>query len=140
MAQQRARLGAVPTKLVDALNITLSLATEEPGQKLAQNDRAIDRGRLGRAASAHHHQPIDGERYQMGRAAIAALCTLIAISFVHSDNRTTCAIALTSFATGVAVSILLIECYSRPFTGGVSVRPVLLQQIISAEGPPTAGP
>jgi positive regulator of sigma E activity len=71
---------------------------------------------------------------------LQALCTLIAISFVHSDNRTTCAIALTSFATGVAVSILLIECYSRPFTGEVSVRPVLLQQIISAEGPPTAGP
>src|SRR6185312_2120616 len=36
MAHQRARLGAVPTKLVEALNATLSLAPEEPGQKLAQ--------------------------------------------------------------------------------------------------------
>ena len=38
MAQQRARLGAVPTKLVEALNLTLSLATEEPGQRLTQNE------------------------------------------------------------------------------------------------------
>ena len=28
----------MPTKLVEALNTTLSLATEEPGQKLAQNE------------------------------------------------------------------------------------------------------
>jgi positive regulator of sigma E activity len=67
---------------------------------------------------------------------LQALCTLIAISFVHSDNRTTCALALVLFATGVAASILLIECYSRPFTGEVSIKPVLLQQIIAAEGPP----
>ena len=71
---------------------------------------------------------------------LQALCTLIAISFVHSDNRITCAIALTLFATGVAASILLIECYSRPFAGEVSIRPELLQQIIASEGPSTASP
>ena len=38
MARQRATLGAVPTKLVEALNTTLSLAPEDPGQKLAQNE------------------------------------------------------------------------------------------------------
>jgi len=69
---------------------------------------------------------------------LQALCTLVAIALVHSDNRTTCAIALTLFATGIAVSILLIECYSRPFTGDVSVKPELLQQIIAAERPPAA--
>ena len=38
MARQRATLGAVPKKLVEALNTTLSLAPQDPGQKLAQNE------------------------------------------------------------------------------------------------------
>ena len=136
MAQQRARLGAVPTKLVDALNITLSLATEEPGQKLTQNEivRSIQS-----ALDARRQRIIISQStvsiIKWAGLLLQALCTLIAISFVHSDNRTTCAIALVLFATGVASSILLIECYSRPFTGDVSVRPELLQQIIAAERP-----
>ena len=136
MAQQRARLGVVPTKLVDALNLTLSLATEEPGQKLTQNEivRSIQS-----ALDARRQRIIISQStvsiIKWAGLLLQALCTLIAISFVHSDNRTTCAIALVLFATGVASSILLIECYSRPFTGDVSVRPELLQQIIAAERP-----
>lgn len=56
---------------------------------------------------------------------------------VHSDNRTTCAIALTLFATGIAMSILLIGCYSRPFTGEISVGHELLDQVMTA---PAASP
>src|SRR6476646_3786037 len=136
MAQQRARLGAVPTKLVEALNLTLSLATEEPGQKLTQNEivRSIQS-----ALDARRQRIIISQStvsiIKWSGLLLQALCTLIAISFVHSDNRTTCAIALVLFATGVAASILLIECYSRPFTGDVSVKPELLQQIIAAERP-----
>jgi hypothetical protein len=75
-----------------------------------------------------------------GGLLLQALCTLIAISFVHSDNRATCAIALILFATGIAASVLLIECYNRPFTGAVSIKPWLLQQILVSERPPTASP
>ncbi|MGD9503009.1 MAG: hypothetical protein AB7V40_11060 [Methyloceanibacter sp.] len=61
------------------------------------------------------------------RSAAAILlqgfCALIAIAMVHSDNRLVCALALTLFATGVAISVLLISAYSRPFTGEISVRP-----------------
>ena len=49
---------------------------------------------------------------------------------VHSDHRLTCAIPVTLFATGIA---LLIAAYSRPFTGDISVRPELLQQVIPSE-------
>jgi multisubunit Na+/H+ antiporter MnhC subunit len=66
---------------------------------------------------------------------LQGLCALIAIAMVHSDNRTTCAIALTIFAAGIAISILLIGCYSRPFTGEISIGPGLLKQVLS-EGPP----
>jgi multisubunit Na+/H+ antiporter MnhC subunit len=54
---------------------------------------------------------------------------LIAIAMVHSDNRLTCAIALTLFATGIAMSVLLIGAYTRPFAGDISVGPHLLQQV-----------
>jgi positive regulator of sigma E activity len=64
---------------------------------------------------------------------LQGLCTLVAIAMVHSDNRLTCAITLTLFATGIALSVLLIAAYSRPFTGETSVRPELLRQVIAGE-------
>jgi multisubunit Na+/H+ antiporter MnhC subunit len=67
---------------------------------------------------------------------LQALCTLIAIAMVHSDNRLSCAIAMTLFATGVALSLLLIAAYSRPFTGEISVRPDLLKQVITSGATP----
>ena len=39
------------------------------------------------------------------------------------DNRRTAAIAMGLFATGVAVSALLIAAHDRPFTGEISVGP-----------------
>jgi predicted small integral membrane protein len=61
---------------------------------------------------------------------LQGLCTLVAIAMVHSNNRLTCAIALTLFSTGIALSMLLIAAYSRPFT---SVGPELLKQVIPRE-------
>jgi multisubunit Na+/H+ antiporter MnhC subunit len=66
---------------------------------------------------------------------LQALCALIAIAMVHSDNRTTCRIALMLFATGIALSVLLIAAYSRPFTGEISVGPELLKQVAATNRP-----
>ena len=63
---------------------------------------------------------------------LQGLCTLVAIAMVHSDNRLTSAITLTLFATGIALSLLLIAAYSRPFTGEISVKPDLLRQVITS--------
>jgi hypothetical protein len=54
---------------------------------------------------------------------LQGVCALIAIAIVHSDNRLTCAIAQTLFATGIAISVLMIAAYTRPFTGEISVGP-----------------
>ncbi len=70
---------------------------------------------------------------------LQGLCALVAITMVHCDYRLTCAIALTIFAIGIAVSVLLIAAYSRPFTGEISVGPQLLQQVIATE-PPIGSP
>jgi hypothetical protein len=37
------------------------------------------------------------------------------------------------FTTGIALSLLLIAAYSRPFTGEISVGPDLLKQVIASE-------
>ena len=70
----------------------------------------------------------------MGWDLLQGLCTLVAIAMVHSDNRRACAITLMLFATGVALSVLLIAAYSRPFhAGGYFVAPELLKQVIASE-------
>jgi hypothetical protein len=52
---------------------------------------------------------------------------------VHSDNRLTAALAMALFATGVAVSLVLIVAHNRPFTGGISVGPEVLLQVMPEE-------
>jgi hypothetical protein len=53
---------------------------------------------------------------------------------VYSDNRRACAITLMLFATGIALPVLLIAAYSRPFhAGGYFVAPELLKQVIAGE-------
>jgi hypothetical protein len=54
---------------------------------------------------------------------------LIAIAMVHSENRRARAVTLVLFATGAALSVLLIAAYSRPFMGEISVGPELLKQV-----------
>ena len=61
---------------------------------------------------------------------LQGLCTLIAIAMVHSDTRLTCAITSALFATGIALSVLMIAAYSRPF---ISVEPELLKQVIASK-------
>ncbi len=92
------------------------------------------------------HTPLDARRQRIviSESAIGAvkwvgillqaLCTLVAIAIVHSDNRRACAITLTLFATGVALSVLLIAAYGRPFhAGGYFVAPELLKQVMASE-------
>jgi hypothetical protein len=64
---------------------------------------------------------------------LQAVFALVAIAMVHSDNRKAAAIALGLFATGVAVSIVLIAAHSGPFSGEISVGPDLLLQVVPRE-------
>ena len=54
---------------------------------------------------------------------IQAACALLAIAMVHSDNRLTTAITMGLIAMGVALSVLLIAAYDRPFVGELAVGP-----------------
>jgi len=133
MAQQNLTLTALPAALIEALQDTLALKPSDDGQRTAQREIV---SALHAALDARRQRIIISQStvssVKWTGLLLQALCTLIAIA-IHSDNRLTCGMALTLFATGIALSVLLIASYSRPFTGEISVGPELLKQVITSE-------
>jgi hypothetical protein len=134
MAHQQATLAPLPTHLIETLHNALALKPANDSQRAAQPEmiRAI------RAALEARRQRIVISESSVGAVKwvailLQALAALIAIAMVHADNRRACAITLTLFATGCALSVLLIAAYSRPFTGDISVTPALLKQVMATE-------
>jgi hypothetical protein len=131
MAEQRATLTMLPTSLIEAVQSVLAYAPANDGQRTAQREiitllqNALDARRQRIIISQSTLGPI-----KWAGLLLQALVTLIAIAMVHCDNQLTCAIALTLFSTGVALSVLLIAAYNEPFMGQISVGPELLQQVI----------
>jgi Protein of unknown function (DUF4239) len=138
MARQQATLSTLPTALIEALHDTLTLKPADESQRIAQSEMVKA---LHTALDARRQRIVVSESalgtVKWAAILLQALCTLVAIAMVHSDNRLTCAITLTLFATGIALSLLLIAAYSRPFTGEISVGPDLLRQVITSESPIT---
>jgi uncharacterized MnhB-related membrane protein len=66
---------------------------------------------------------------------LQAVCALLAIAMVHSDNRLAAAITMGLFGVGVAASLLLILAHDRPFTGELAVSPNPLLQVMPALKP-----
>jgi hypothetical protein len=56
---------------------------------------------------------------------LIAVCALIAIALVHSDNRLASILSMLLFATGVATA-----AHDRPFIGEISVSPDPLLQVM----------
>ena len=134
MAHERLRLASLSTHLVKAQRLTVLMKPQDESQRTAQREIV---SALRTALNARRQRIIISQS-EVGPVKWAAillmgLCTLIAIAVVHSDNRLACAMAVTLFATGIALSSLLIAAYSRPFTGEISVKPELLQQVIPSE-------
>ena len=134
MAQQRATLSTLPTALIEELHETLGLKAADDSQRAAQPEMV---------KALHTAMDARRQRIVISESSVGAvkwvgillqgLCVLVAIAMVHSDNRLASAISLTLFATGIALSVLLIAAYSRPFTGQTSVGPDLLRQVITSE-------
>jgi len=133
MAERRATLSK-STALLEALHYTLALKPADDNQRAAQLEivDALQKAKTARV------QRIVASQAAVSLIAWAVIllqgfCTLVAIAMVHSDNRMTCAITLTLFATGIALCVLLIASYSRPFSGDIAVGPDLLKQVMTSE-------
>lgn len=134
MAHQSASLRVTPLALNEGLQLILALAPHSQGQVTAQREIV---SALESAIEARRQRIIVSRTsvnwVKWAALMLQAICTLVAIAMVHSENRGAAAAALGIFATGVAVSILLIASHNRPFSGEVSVKPYLLQQIMPEE-------
>lgn len=134
MAHQSASLRVTPLPLNEELQLILALAPHSQGQVTAQREIV---SALESAIDARRQRIIVSRSsvnwVKWAALLLQAICTLVAIAMVHSENRGAAAVALGIFATGVAVSILLIASHNRPFSGEVSVKPYLLQQIMPEE-------
>lgn len=139
MARQQATLSLLPVALVEALHDILVIKPADESSRTAQTEMV----RALHAALDARRQRIVVSESAVGSVKWAgillqALCMLVAIAMVHSDNRRACGISLTLFGAGIALSVLLIAAYSRPFTGGNAVGPQLLKQVIASPAPDAA--
>ena len=136
MSRHRATLTMVPVALAEALQLTLALEPRTDGQVAAQREIVVA---LEGALDARRQRIVVSEStinwVKWACVLLQALCALVAIALVHSDNRATAAIAMGIFATGVAVSIVLVASHSGPFSGQISVGPDLLLQVMPPENP-----
>lgn len=130
MAKQQATIADLPTHLIEALQTTLAFTPADENQRTAQHEIITA---LETAAEARRQRIILSQSsvgtVKWAGLLLQALLTLIAIAMVHSDNRLACRIALALFATGIALSVLLIAAYTRPFTGELIVGPELLKLV-----------
>jgi hypothetical protein len=131
MAQGTANLRAIPGVLAEALQATLAQNPSSEGQKTAQRDIATA---LETALDARRQRIIVSvsqvNLLKWVCLLMQAVCALVAIAMVHSDNRLASIIAMGIFATGVAASSLLILAHDRPFTGEIAIKPDPLLQVM----------
>jgi hypothetical protein len=141
MAEHRANLSTLPSALIEELHEALALKLTADSQRAAQPEmvKALHTALDARRQRIVISQSTVGTVKWVG-ILLQGLCALVAVAMVHSDNRLGSAIALTLFATGIALSVLLIAAYSRPFTGENSVAPELLKQVIASEPTGTGRP
>jgi hypothetical protein len=130
MADQSATVHVTAPALAEALQFALTVDPKTPGQTTAQKELAST---LESALQSRR------ERIILSRSNVnwvkwtcvfaQALFVMIAIAFVHIDNRGASAVAIALFTTGFAVSVLLIASHDCPFTGDISIKPDVLLQV-----------
>lgn len=117
-------------QLLAALEYMRGLKFQDDGQRAIQHDivAALEKVRSARRERILISEDDVGDIRFAGLIVIA-LCLLLWVGFVHSDNRRACGVALTLMATVVAMSMLLIVSYSNPFSGGHALSPRILQEV-----------
>jgi hypothetical protein len=136
MAHRTATLQVIPYSLAEALQFTLALTPSGQGQQTAQREITTA---LENALDARRQRIIISQSevnwVKWLCLSLQAVCALVAIALVHSDNWLASAITTGLFGIGVAASLLLILVHDRPFTGQLAVSPYPLLQVMPAPGP-----
>ena len=132
MASFSANLRSEPVGLITGLTVLLSFRPMERNHELAQQRavRAIER-----AFEAREN------RIRLSKAQIApiqwivivvlSLLILVTTALVHIGRPAAMAVTLFIFSTAVAVCLLLLMVYDRPFAaGGITMTPAAFREIV----------
>ena len=127
---RRATLTAIAAPLGEGLQLAIGLSPRSEGEKAAQRE-LIDS--LQSALDARRQRIILSESsvnwVKWAGVMLVAVLTLIAIAFVHCDNRSTAALAMGLFTAAVAASLILVAAQQRPFSGPFAVSPAPLVEV-----------
>lgn len=130
MAHRRATLAVISAPLAQALDLATELSPRTPGESVVQG-RLVDS--LQAALDARRQRVIISESsvnwVKWTGVILVALLTLIAIAFVHCDNRIAAALAMGLFAAAVGASLLLVAAQQNPFSGQFAIRPDELLEV-----------
>jgi hypothetical protein len=130
MADQRATLTPVPAALGASLQLALALQPRDEGQRIAQRELVES---LESALEARRERILISESSvnwgKWSGVVFLAVLTLLAIAFVHSENRLATALAMAIFASAAAASITIIAAQERPFSGQFRVSPDALLEV-----------
>lgn len=132
MASGRATLQSIPVDLAEAMTVLLSFAPEQSNQQLAQK-RAL--------AAIEHALEARRNRVRLSQSEIApiqwtviivlATLILVVLAIAHIDKPFAMATTSFIFSTALAVCMVLLIIYDRPFgSGGITVSPSLLRAVV----------
>jgi hypothetical protein len=131
MRKQRATLADVPTALVQAQDLALSVQAKTSGQVDAQRELvaslkdALDARRQRIIVSGSHVNAVKW----VGVLVLAAVM-LAAIACVHSANRRSALLAMSLYGAAVVVVVAMLVAQDEPFTGHLGQKPDLLEQVL----------
>jgi hypothetical protein len=132
MARQQASLQSIAVGLAEALTAVLSFVPAQTNQQVAQEravvaiERALEARRNRVRLSQAEIAPL-----QWGVISVLAILILMTLAVVHIDNRLAMAFTMSVFSTAVAVCLVLLMVYDRPFdAGGFAIEPTALRDVM----------
>ena len=131
MSRQQTTLPMITAADTQALELALSILARTEAQTAAQREiisavrNAVEARRERIIVS---RSKINWVKWTV--VLLLAFLIVLTAAIIHSDNRTTAAIAMGLLSTTVAACVILIASHNRPFTGEISVSPDLLIQVI----------
>ena len=132
MARQQASLQqSIAVDLREALTAVLSFAPTQANQQLAQERAVIA---IERALEARRN------RVRLSQAEIApiqwvvivvlAVLILVTIALIHIASQLAMLITMFIFSTAIAVCLILLIVYDRPFSDGFTIQPTVLRDVM----------
>lgn len=132
MAHQQLSMHSIPVGLAEALTAVLSFAPTQANQQLAQ-ERAV--------VAIEHALEARRNRVRLSQAEIApmqwivivvlAVLILVTIALIHIASRLAMLITMFIFSTAIAVCLVLLMVYDRPFgPGGFVIQPTVLRDVM----------